>query len=169
MPPAGGRSTRAKDVLSTPAQSVASRRRIAGKEDSALMQICGTRRSARFAEKSAKLLQGVMPFSKKDLFTGEGQEFKMNLEKSLDGSVQVSGLTEAEESERTDELSSAATEDEVSNLSNNAPQSKLKEGVDANTLTSVEEVEVHNIEEEHHLLLIMMVCLSDYLVNHNEI
>ncbi|XP_042016697.1 uncharacterized protein LOC121764743 isoform X2 [Salvia splendens] len=153
LPPVGGRSTRAKDVLLTPAHSVASRRRIAEKEDSALMQICGTRRSARLAEKSAKLLQGVTPFSKKDLFTGEGQEFKMNLEKSLDGSVQVSGLTEAEESERTDELSSAATEDEVGNHSDNALQSKLKEGVDSNTLTSVEEIEVPTIEEERHSTL----------------
>ncbi|KAL1539838.1 hypothetical protein AAHA92_24272 [Salvia divinorum] len=117
LPPTGGRSTRQKDVLSTPAQSVASRRRrIAGKEDSALKQICGTRRSARLVEKSAKLLQGFTSFSKKDLFTGEGLS----------------------------NHSDNATEDEVSNHSDNAPQSKLKEGVDANTLTSVPK-----IEEEH--------------------
>ncbi|KAL1567110.1 hypothetical protein AAHA92_02626 [Salvia divinorum] len=81
----------------------------------------------------------------------------MNLEKSLDCSIQVSGLIGAKEFERTDEghvdssneqdvsidleLSSAATEDEVTNHSGNAPQSKLKE-VNASKISLVENAAV---------------------------
>ena len=93
------------------------------------------------------------------MFTGEGQEFKINLEKSLDGSVQVSGLTEAEESERTDEGHvESSDEQDVSidvELSSSATdkdgtRSMMKECVDANT--SVEVVELPEIEEHHSTL-----------------
>ncbi|XP_057800643.1 uncharacterized protein LOC131016085 [Salvia miltiorrhiza] len=148
VPPIGGRSTRQKDVLLTPAQSGAtSRRRRAANE------VYGTRRSARLAEKSAKLLKGVTEFSKKDLFTGDGHDFQMNLEESLDGSDEMSGVTGTEEPQRRDEGQvdsgdkqdvstdvelAPTTEEEVrTHFENYGPQLKLKEGVDANTSVEV--------------------------------
>lgn len=116
VPPTGARSTRRirtetpvaprnkmgsllKDPLLTPAPSGAtSRRRRAVKEDTAVKQVCGSRRSARLAEKSARLLKGVADanpdLSKKGLFTEDcHQEIKVNLKESLDDLDEISGVT----------------------------------------------------------------------------
>lgn len=119
LPPTGARSTRRiraetpvarrtkmgsllkdssqKDPLLTPAPSGVTSRRRAVKEDSAVKQVCGTRRSARLAEKSARL-KGVADanpdLSKKGLFTDDcHQEMKVNLKESLDGLDEISAVT----------------------------------------------------------------------------
>ncbi|KAH6813637.1 serine/threonine-protein phosphatase 4 regulatory subunit-like protein [Perilla frutescens var. frutescens] len=86
-----------KDALLTPAPSGFTSRRRSTAEDSAVKQVQGTRRSARLAEKSAKLMKETgnenPVFSKKDLFT-DGQELKLKLKESLDGLDEISGVTD---------------------------------------------------------------------------
>ncbi|KAL1547347.1 dentin sialophosphoprotein-like [Salvia divinorum] len=155
------RTTRQKDVLLTPAQSgAASRRRRAAKEDSTLKQVYGTRRSARLAEKSAKLLQGVTLFSKKDLFTDDVQDLQMNLEESLDGSVEVSGVTDVEESESKDEEQVESSDKQ--NVSVDVDVASVAEVEDNDGPPSnLKEVNVPKIEEEHHATVEAEVELNE--------
>ncbi|XP_042023254.1 dentin sialophosphoprotein-like isoform X1 [Salvia splendens] len=143
------RTARKKDVLLTPARSgAASRRRRAAKEDSTLQQVYGTRRSARLAEKSAKL-QGVPLFSKKDLFTDDVQDFKMKLEESLDGSVEVSGVTDVEEAESKDEGQVDSSDKQNVSIDLEVASVAIVEDNDGHQ-SNLKEVEVPKIEEEHH-------------------
>ncbi|KAH6756339.1 hypothetical protein C2S53_002638 [Perilla frutescens var. hirtella] len=60
-------------------------------------QVQRTRRSERLAEKSPRLMREIRNenpiFSKKDLFTNDSQEMKLNFKESLDGLDEISGVT----------------------------------------------------------------------------
>ncbi|XP_047978874.1 dentin sialophosphoprotein-like [Salvia hispanica] len=144
------RTTRKKDLLLTPAQlGAASQRRRAAKEDSTLQQVYGTRRSARLAEKSAKLLHGITLFSTKDLFTDDVQDFKMKLEESLDGSVEVSGVTDVEEAECKDEGQVDSSDKQNVSIDVEVASIATVEDNDGHQ-SNLKEVEVPKIEEGHH-------------------
>ncbi|KAG6438385.1 hypothetical protein SASPL_103326 [Salvia splendens] len=162
------RTTRKKDVLLTPAQSgAASRRRRAAKEDSTLQQVYGTRRSARLTEKTAKLLQGVPLFSTKDLFTDDVQDFKMKLEESLDGSVEVSGVTDVEEAESKDEGQVDSSDKQNVSIDVEVASVAIVEDNDGHQ-SNLKEVEVPKIEEEHHSTVEAKIELNESRVSEIE-
>ncbi|KAH6767180.1 GTP binding Elongation factor Tu family protein [Perilla frutescens var. hirtella] len=61
-------------------------------------QAQGTRQSARLAEKSSRLKREIRKenpnFSKKDLFTNDSQELKLNLKENLNGLNKISGIVD---------------------------------------------------------------------------
>ncbi|KAH6835564.1 Calcium-binding EF-hand family protein [Perilla frutescens var. hirtella] len=83
-----------KDVL-LPSSFSSRRRRTT--ENSVVKQVQGTRKFARWAEKSSRLMREIRNenpnFSKKDLLTNDSQDLKLKFKESLDGLDEISGVT----------------------------------------------------------------------------
>ncbi|KAH6835563.1 hypothetical protein C2S53_000038 [Perilla frutescens var. hirtella] len=83
-----------KDVL-LPSSFSSRRRRTT--ENSVVKQVQGTRKFARWAEKSSRLMREIRNenpnFSKKDLLTNDSQDLKLKFKESLDGLDEISGFT----------------------------------------------------------------------------
>ncbi|KAI3457880.1 hypothetical protein Pfo_014543 [Paulownia fortunei] len=142
-----------KDALTTPAPlGVTSRRRRVVKEESTVKRVYSTRRSVRLAEKNVELLNEgneTCGLLKKDLFTNDGQNMKMNLKESSDDLDEISGITGVdanttveENSEKKDEVEEVSSQKNISAVNEAELLSEIEEEMDNHFEAAVNEAEL---------------------------